>query len=126
MQEGDNNVTEENLKILIQTATRILGELNDQVKKITDTKLKKNEKHLKSISALDRKISKYLKAIRQEQEKISKFKRISEKLGMSIDISDHKKIDIQKEELNVINENTGETVSLSQEEIDHLRRLSGE
>ncbi len=123
---SDNNVTKENLSLLIETSTKFLEDHNENVKKINLIRAHRNEKHLKAISALDKRTAKYLKAIRSEQEKISKFKKIALRLGIELDSNNTKPIEIEKEEIEAVNKNTGEKVNLSQEEIDFLRSLSDE
>lgn len=123
--KSEEKITPENLAILINTANKFMEEHNDNIKKINVIRDRRNAKHLKAISALDKRVAKYLKAIRQEQLKIDKFKKISQNLGIPLpDIQ--KSPDVFKETVSVVNENTGESVQLSEAELADLKALVGD
>jgi len=122
---SEENITPEGLALLIDTATKFMEEHNDNIKKINVIKDHRNKKHMKAMSALDKRVSKYLKAIRQEQEKIDKFKKISSRLGLSLPET-KKSPEVFKETVSVVNENTGESVQLSESELADLRALAGD
>lgn len=127
MQENES-ITSENLKILMSSAINQLKDHDIHIKKLTELKLKKNEKHLKVISAIDKKINKYLNAVKREQSNLSNFKKIASRMGIDIDQLKENIDNVSKHPVEVVmvNKNTGESVNLTDEEIEYLKKLAGE
>ena len=124
---NDIEIKSEDVQILIKMSQTIIDQHNEFLKKIVILKDHKTKKHMRSISDLDRKANKYLKGIRQEQDKINKFKRISLHNGVSLPMETTTSfLPPVSESIDVVNENTGERVQLSDDEIKSLRELSGE
>lgn len=127
MQDIENNITTDNLKILMLSAINQLKDNEIHIKKLTELKLKKNEKHLKSISVLDKKITKYLNASKREQSNLVNFKKIAGRIGLNVEELTKEQPLVQKQEVvSMVNKNTGESVNLTQEEIEYLEKLTGE